>query len=43
MSTAIVMIALIHRSEKRTLILSWYSPGIALIYLLTSLLLYARR
>lgn len=41
--TAIVTIALTYRSQKRLLWFSWDSLGVALIYVLTSLLLYARR
>ncbi len=41
--TAIVTIALTYRSERRVLIFSWESIGVCLVYVLTSLVLYARR
>jgi len=41
--TAIITIALTYRSEKRILLFSWESVGVALVYALTSLVLYAKR
>jgi cation:H+ antiporter len=41
--TAIVTIALTYRSEKRILLFPWESVGVALVYVLTSLVLYAKR
>jgi len=41
--TAVITIALTFRSRTRVLLTSWGSVGAVLIYVLTSLLLYARR
>lgn len=41
--TAIITIALTYRSEKRILLFPWESVGVALVYVLTSLVLYAKR
>lgn len=41
--TAIITIALTYRSGKRILLFSWESIGVALVFVLTSLVLYAKR
>lgn len=41
--TAIVTIALTYRSQKRILLFSWESLAVAIVYALTSVVLYARR
>jgi len=43
MMTAIAIIGLTYRSKKRLLYFSWESLGIALVYLVTTLILFARR
>lgn len=41
--TAVTMIALVYRSEKRILFFSWESIGVFLVYLLTVVILFLKR